>query len=166
MKKSLSILKLLCIACITAMTTFISVSVFANSGPYKEPLAYYQAHLRSNVAFDVQKGTFSSNYNCLAYVLGVTSYTIWPWGQNNPTASEMTKVLKEFGYSATNNGSPNNPPKLIVYGSVSNVGHIAKVMTNGSSTESKWGALEIVFTHSLSPYNSSPGYGPAVQYYY
>ncbi|SEF83745.1 hypothetical protein SAMN02799616_01167 [Paenibacillus sp. UNC499MF] len=153
------------IVLLVACITYISASALANSGPYVRPIEYYQEHLRSNVGFYIYKGSNDTKYNCLAYVLGVTTATIWPWGGSNPSASEMTSVLNQFGYSSTNNGPPSNPPKLIVYGTLNNVGHIAKV-TSSTSTASKWGPLEIVDTYSLSPYNSSPGYGPAVQYYY
>ncbi|MEC0246059.1 hypothetical protein P4H65_09710 [Paenibacillus chitinolyticus] len=151
----------------SAASVFVAVTAFAEQGGYAQPVEFYQSYIRSNVSYEINRNTYTSKYNCLAYVLGVRDYTIWPWGQNNPTSGEMTNVLKQFGYSPINNGSPNNPPKLVTYGTLNNVGHIGKVVEGTNNvTDSKWGAYELVKTYSLSPYTSSPGYGPAVQYYY
>ncbi|MGE6230178.1 DUF7689 domain-containing protein [Paenibacillus chitinolyticus] len=137
--------------------------------------AWFREHLRSGVSYsaDFNSGTDGNHlfpYNCLAYAIDETAKWVWPWKSSgydrDATATEMTAFLRSYGYSDRNTGNPNNPPKLIAYGkSLSSVGHIARVL-DSSTTKSKWGIAELVTTYSLSPYNSSAGYGPAVQYYY
>lgn len=111
----------------------------------------------------------TSTYNCLAYALGITSTWVWPW-TGNPTDSQVTSWISWMGYVPWS--GQGTGPKIISYGTTSEVIHFSKV--TGTGCTAKWGGLER-FTHgSGSPYNtgwdawcpSNPYYGYTVNYYY
>lgn len=156
---------------IVATAVFGSATVWAgsnSSGACFPPRgdSWFSDQLKQGVTFSYDNSTCNPAYNCLAYVLGATTTWIWPWGSRDATLSEMTTVLTEFGYVTRNPGPDYYPPRAVVYGSSSEIGHIAKAGSYSSSV-SKWGPYEVVSTGSTDPYRSRPnGYGPAVQYYW
>jgi len=157
------VVSLLCLI----LTLSVGTNLAIGAPPYPPHNdAWFSNQLKSGVTFSYNNSSWDDTYNCLAYALGTTSTWIWPWGSRDATLSEMTDVLNAFGYSAHNPGASYNPPNLVVYGSASAIGHIAKAGSN-VTTVSKWGRHELVTTDSLDPYRPAPnGYGPKVQYYW
>jgi hypothetical protein len=111
----------------------------------------------------------TSSYNCLGYATG-SMYWEWPWGGSDPTASQAAWYLSTYyGYQSFNWGTP-YIPKIVSYGTSSDIGHFSKVPAGASYSIAKWGSLERFKHYSWNPYNSGsdawgPYYGYAVQGY-
>jgi len=107
------------------------------------------------------KGPCSTQYNCLAYALGITNQWVWPWGYSNPTSSQVESYLEGEDY-----GTTGSPAKIISYGSSSAVVHFGRV-TGSTTTAAKWGSMNLLDHGSWSPYYSNPNsYGGLVDIYY
>lgn len=92
------------------------------------------------------------DYNCLAWALGITTTWVWPWGQENPTLSEVNDYMSGLGYEAL---SSNISCDIYAYGTSSAVAHFSRGRGAGPLAvpiDAKWGAYEL-FTHtSTNPY--------------
>lgn len=107
-------------------------------------------------------GDYNFNYNCMAYALGDTTQILWPWGENNPTVSQVTTYMQNQGYTQVSTFTSNC---VIVYGpSSSSIAHFAK-SASGTVT-AKMGRLEKV-SHPLgyNAYFSGGDYGIPQAYY-
>jgi hypothetical protein len=115
--------------------------------------------------------SWSANYNCLAYALGITNQYIWPWETETPLASEVSTF---FTYNANYDDRGIKTAKYYTghtytqYASTAN-GRIAFYTTNGRANhfsvidgigcKAKMGQLERVSHDMLDAYYSYSSYG-------
>jgi len=108
--------------------------------------------------------------NCLAYALDNTTDWIWPWGQNNPTLSQVESYMSSVGYPYMFERDfigPYYPPaEVACYGWTNSIKHFAKVTSYGygwyySTIRAKWGHYEIFDGSNGDPYTNNV-YGPEV----
>ncbi len=118
-------------------------------------------------------------YNCLSYVIDVYDTWTWPWGQNNPSQTQVVNFM--LGYD---NGQENGTPRTIgtIYDSFAGRwvayetkviyyegGHFAKVVSYNSDGSpkriaSKWGSLELILSTDYDPFSEAT-YGSPIYYF-
>lgn len=99
------------------------------------------------------------DYNCLAYALGYTDQWMWPWGDRNPTESEVKSYLRSYGYSITTNKSSftelSAKKKIIVYSVNGNgITHFSKKY-GSEGIVAKWGQYEIFTGNKYASYTNN-----------
>lgn len=110
-------------------------------------------------------GPATNNYNCLAYALGNTSRWEWPWGSQNPTASQVNSYMKTKGKNTYSLSEPATVGMIISYGtSSSSITHFSKVMGPNYSN-AKWGKYELLQSLGHNPYKPVGPYGYAISKY-
>lgn len=115
-----------------------------------------------------------SDYNCLAYALGINSVQswMWPsdWGQTGPTLEEFEKYISKWGYKCTMDLTEITGKEIIfVYAKDGYIKHFARKYTldgkelEGVKAISKWGACSLYTNeNAIDPYESNCIYGRLV----
>lgn len=107
----------------------------------------------------------TGTYNCLAYALGNTSTVEWPWGQSNPTLSQVNSYMLTKGKNTYSLSEPATVGMIISYGtSESNITHFSKV-ADANYSNAKWGQLERLQSLGHNPYKGAGPYGYAMRKY-
>lgn len=104
-------------------------------------------------------------YNCLAYALGNTTQWEWPWGQSNPTLSQVSTYMLTKGKNTYSLSEPATVGMIISYGtSESSITHFSKV-ADANYSNAKWGTLERLQSLGHNPYKGNGLYGYAMRKY-
>lgn len=144
-------LKFKMITLVVVILLVISGTVFAGTPWLDDIFGRYQYAI---------EGDDTPQYNCLAYVLGVTDRPIWPWGYGNVPIEDVDEYLHlKGGYVRTYVNSDVN--KIAAYYQRKNpdgtqsylINHFAKITENGTTWTSgtiwaEMGDLELISTQS------------------
>lgn len=110
---------------------------------------YFPTYFYDNRASSYTKiGDVDSDYNCLAYSLGITNDWVWPWGASNPSPYQAQNTLNLlYGLDETSVFQG----EIIAYGNSNEITHFSK--ESGFNTcKAKWGGLELFSHNSRDPY--------------
>jgi hypothetical protein len=113
-----------------------------------------------NVGAVVVTDNATSQYNCLAWTLGISTSWIWPWGARNATKAEFDALYRNYGFIPAGAGPIavfGLNSNAMTHGSISGAGH-------GSRWESKCGAW-LRIQHGLAEMEGGSLYGNVLGFY-